>query len=135
MIEKATRLVVLYWPLIALMILAALVLFSRSWRNASRAALRVVSRPLLLLAVVAMVYDGTETLSRTGGLAVTPFETHWKSIAPRSYEAVQRMTPGPVWNQGLSRIAKLPAWLLLGGLGFALAYFGRRRDETNIFAN
>ena len=135
MIEKATRLVVLYWPLITLMIVAALVLFSRSWRNALRTALRVASRPLLLLAVVAIVYDGTETLARTGGLAVTPFETHWKAIAPRNYEAIQRMTPGPLWSQGVSRIARLPAWLLLGGLGLGLAYLGRRRDETNIFAN
>lgn len=135
MIEKATRLVVLYWPLIALVIVAALVLFSRSWRNALHTLLRVVSRPLLLLAVVAIVYDGTETLSRAGGLSITPFEAHWKSIAPRNYEALQRATPGLLWNHGVTRIAKLPAWLLLGGLGFALAYFGRRRDETTIFAN
>lgn len=135
MIEKTTRLVVLYWPLIALALVAALVLFSRSWRNALRTTLRIASRPLLLFAVIAVVYDGTETLSRTGGIAVTPFEAHWKSIAPRNYEAVQRVTPGLVWNQGVARIAKLPTWLLLGGLGIALAYLGRRRDETTIFAN
>jgi MYXO-CTERM domain-containing protein len=50
-------------------------------------------------------------------------------------KAVQRRTHPLVWDMGLARVLQLPTWGVLGLLGLALGYLGRRRREVNIYAN
>ena len=45
------------------------------------------------------------------------------------------MTHPLVWETAVRPLLLLPAWALFGGLGFLLAYIGRRRRRVNVFAN
>jgi hypothetical protein len=102
------------------------------------ALLRFVASVLLLIAVIALVYDGTRTLAG-GGTVVTSTGEHWSKLAPASLKAAQgavrRYSHPLVWDTFISRLLMLPAWALLGGLGVLFAYAGRRRRRVNVYAN
>jgi hypothetical protein len=102
------------------------------------AFLRFLAAVLLLIAVIALVYDGTRTLS-AGGMVTTPLIEHWSKLAPASLKAtqssVERYTHPLVWDPVLRRPLLLPAWAVLGILGFLAAYAGRRRSRVNVYAN
>jgi hypothetical protein len=101
-------------------------------------ALRFFASVLLLIAVIAAVSDGTRTMAAER-LVVTSTGEQWGKIAPNSLKNsqnwVQRMTHPLVWETGVRPLLLLPAWALFGGLGFLLAYIGRRRRRVNVFAN
>jgi hypothetical protein len=101
-------------------------------------AIRFLASVLLLTAVIAAVYDGTRT-TVADRLVTTSTGEHWARLAPNSLKSaqgfVQRITHPLVWETGVRPLLALPAWALLGGLGFLLAYLARRRRRVNVFAN
>jgi hypothetical protein len=103
------------------------------------AALRFIAAVLLLVAVVALIYDATRTLSGPGGIVTTPLIEHWSKLAPGSLKsaqsAVERTTHPLLWDPLLVSLIRLPVWALFGVLGLLLAYAGRRRRRVNIYAN
>jgi hypothetical protein len=100
--------------------------------------LRFLGSVFLLIAVIALVYDGTRALAG-GGWTATSLYAHWLKLAPGSLEAaqaaVQRYTHPLLWDPVIRRVLLLPAWLVLGVLGVLLAYLGRRRRRVNVFSN
>jgi hypothetical protein len=121
----------------ALFVLALLI--SATARAFMLALLRFVARPLLLLAVVALVYDGTRTIAGGSGLIVTSLAEHWNNLAPNSFAAAQalfvRLGHPVVWDAGILKVLLLPAWLVAGLLGFLLAFIGRKRERAKVFVN
>ena len=103
-----------------------------------RAFLRFLAGVLLLVAVIAAVYDGTQSLA-AGSFVTTSLFEHWSKLAPgllaSAQGAVTRTTHPAVWDLGLLRLLRVPAWALFGVLGFLFAYAGRRRRRVNVFAN
>jgi hypothetical protein len=104
-----------------------------------KGTLRFLAGALLLVAVMAATNDVTRSLA--AGHAVAPLTTleHWSALAPVTLDlarkSVQRRTHPLVWDMGLAKVLRLPAWGLFGLLAFACAYLGRRRREVNIYAN
>jgi hypothetical protein len=139
MIERVLAVLAANWGALAALVLIVALTWSAAARSAFAVALRLASRPLLLAAVIALVYDGTRTLAGNSGLITTSLADHWQSLAPASFEATrltisQRMHPW-LWDSALLPLLRLPAWLVLGCLGLALSYIGRRRQGVNVFAN
>ena len=101
-------------------------------------ALRFFAGLLLLIAVIAAVADGTRTMAAER-LVVTSAGEQWGKIAPNSLKYaqtyVQRTVHPLVWDTAVRPLLLLPTWALFGGLGFLLAYIGRRRRRVNVFAN
>jgi hypothetical protein len=99
---------------------------------------RFLAAVLLLIAVIAAVYDGTRSVG-ANRLVTTSLADHWTTLAPTllstTKAAVQRSSHPMVWDMGVGRLLAVPAWGIFGGLGLILAYAGRRRRRTNVFAN
>src|SRR5204862_7477119 len=93
---------------------------------------RFLAAVLLLVAVVAAVYDGTRSIT-ANKLVTTSLIEHWTTLAPTlltsTKSAVQRSTHPLVWHMGLRRLFAPPAWAVLAVLGVTLAYAGRRRPR------
>lgn len=127
------------WPVVVLLLGVSAVVLSPGVRRAARTGVRLLAYPLMLLAAVALIYDGTRTASGDTGLVMTSLAEHWKTIAPANFEAakavVTRRASGWLWDPMLLSVLRLPGWLALGGLGLALSYAGRRRRTVNVFAN
>ncbi|MEZ5856062.1 MAG: hypothetical protein R3D67_15430 [Hyphomicrobiaceae bacterium] len=121
----------------ALVVLALIV--SSTARRALKAVLRMLAWPLLIAAVIALVYDGTKTMAAGSGIVMTTVEQHWAHFAPKTLATskalvVTKLAP-VVWTGGIERLLKLPAWLVLGLLGLLLTWFGKRRRKVAIFTN
>lgn len=103
-----------------------------------RAFLRFLAGALLLVAVIAAVYDGTRSAA-VGSMVMTPLIEHWSKLAPgllaSAQGAVKRATHPAVWDLAIARLLRVPAWAAFATLGIALAYVGRRRRRVNVFAN
>jgi hypothetical protein len=102
--------------------------------------LRFLAGILLLVAVIAAIYDGTRALESKGGeIAMTSLGEQWLKVAPVSHKnaqaAVRRYTPPFVWDGLIQRLLLLPTWAVFAGLGLLAAYTGRRRRRVNVFAN
>ncbi len=120
------------------LVLAVLLIISRPVRLAACTVLRVIARPLLLLAVVALVYDGTRTLAGGSGMVITSLAEHWQGLHPASLQALKTLLNGlhpALWDAGGQRIVKLPAWVVAGAIGLTLAWIGRKRRQLNVFVN
>lgn len=108
-------------------------------RAVAMAMLRIAARILLVVALVALVSDGTRTLATDGGLVFTSFIEHWTDLAPASLETVKRTLSlkvhPAVWDSILARLFALPAWLVLGGAAIILSYAARKRRRLNVYAN
>ena len=113
--------------------------FSPAARAVAMVMLRIAARILLILALLALVSDGTRTLATDGGLVITSFIEHWQDLAPVSLETVKRTLSLKVhpalWDSVLARLFALPAWLVLGGVAIILAYAARKRRRLNVYAN
>jgi len=102
--------------------------------------LRFLAGVLLLIAVVAGVYDGTRVLDGRGGdVAMTSLGEHWSKLAPQSYKnaqaAVRRYTHPLVWDGPIQQLLSVPTWAAFGTLALVAGYLGRRRRRVNVFAN
>lgn len=131
---------VAYWPMIVPGAIVLALLLSASARRVAKAALRTLSRPLLLLAVIALVYDGTRSIgSGNGSLIVTSLGEHWSAFAPASLQnfqtTVRRRVHPALWDDGMARLLRAPSWLVFGAIGIGLAWAGRRREEVKVFVN
>ena len=119
-------------------VLLALV-FLRPARAVALVALRIAARVLLVVALLALVSDGTRTLATDGGLVVTSFLEHWTDLAPASLETVKRTLSLKVhpalWDSVLARLFALPAWLVLGVTAVILSYAARKPRRLNVYAN
>jgi hypothetical protein len=102
------------------------------------AILRFLAAAVLLVAVIALVQDGTRTMA-SQGVVTTSVGEYWARTAPSSHKAaqgaVQRYSHPIVWDVLISAILRVPGWMLLGALGALLAFAGRRRRRINIYAN
>lgn len=139
MIDRLLALLAANWVAIATLALVVALMWSAVARSAAIVVLRVAARPLLLVAVIALVYDGTRTLAGSSGLITTSLLEHWQTLAPASLEAtrtgiIRRLHPW-LWDSAILPLLRFPAWLVLGGLGLALSYIGRKRHSVNVFAN
>ena len=138
MVGKVVNFLIVYsWAIIPLAVLIALVL-SRAARAGAAVVLRLIARPLLLAAVVALVYDGTRTIAGGSGLVITSLADHWLSLHQPSLAALQAMVTKlhPLaWETGALRVLKLPAWIVVGAIGLLLAVIGRKRRQVNVYVN
>lgn len=139
MVQKAIEFLLVNAPYIVPGVIVATLILSENARTAACFVLRMIARPLLLIAVVALVYDGTRTLAGGSGLVITSLAEHWQTLFPASLEVakttvVKRLGAG-MWDGGVLKVLRFPSWLLLGGLGLLLAYIGRKRHKVNVFMN
>jgi hypothetical protein len=112
----------------------------RNFLGLEMGVLRFLASVLLLVAVIAAIYDGTRALeSRGGEFIMTSLGEQWSKVAPISHKnaqaAVRRYTHPFVWDGLIQRLLLLPTWAVFGSLGLITAYAGRRRRRVNVFVN
>lgn len=138
MIGQTVNFLIVHWVIVTPVVLLALLVLSRGARTAGALVLRLIARPLLLLAVLALVYDGTRTIAGGSGFVITSLAEHWQATHPTSLalvkSALSQLHP-LAWDRGALLILKLPAWIIAGALGLLLAYIGRKRRQVNVYAN
>jgi len=139
MVQKVVEFLLVNAPYIVPGIVVAALFLSETARMAACFLLRMIARPLLLIAVIALVYDGTRTLAGGSGLVLTSLMEHWQGLSPATLEGMKMLIVKRLgtaaWDGGLLRLLKLPAWLVFGVLGLVLAYIGRKRQKVNVFMN
>jgi heme A synthase len=137
--QSITQLISSNRVLTATAVILLMLVFVAPARAVAMAMLRIAARILLVVALVALVSDGTRTLATDGGLVVTSFLEHWTDLAPASLEAVKRTLSLKVhptlWDGFLAPLFALPAWLVLGATALILAYVARKRRRLNVYAN
>lgn len=139
MVQKVIEFLLVNAPYIVPGIIVAALFLSENARAVACFLLRMVARPLLLIAVVALVYDGTRTLAGGSGIVVTSLIEHWQTLFPGSLEVskqfiVRRVSPA-LWDGGLLKVLRMPSWLVIGFVGLILAWIGRKRHKVNVFMN
>jgi hypothetical protein len=139
MIETLTELIKENRTLAVAAVLLLVLVFVPSARAVMRVMLRIFARILLLVALIALVSDGTRTLANDSGIVVTSALAYWTELAPNMLETVKRTLSRKIhplfWDAVLVPLQSLPAWLVLGGSAALILYFARNRRVTNIFAN
>ena len=137
--ETVTQFISANRVLTATTVILLTLVFVAPARAAAMVMLRMMARILLLVALLALVSDGTRTLATDGGLVVTSLLEHWTDLAPASLETVKRTLSLKVhpalWDSVLARLFALPAWLVLGGAAVILSYAARKRRRLNVYAN
>ena len=92
-------------------------------------------------ALVALVIDATKSIAASA-LAVTPLGLAFYSLTPTTLLYVQEFVQqqiepyvgGWLWDPFIQWILLLPAWAVLGAIGFLLTYLGRRRRMRTAYA-
>ena len=138
MIGNIVNFLIMHATIVIPVVLLVLLVVFRSVRAVAAGFLRAIARLLLLVAVLALVYDGTRTLAGGSGIVITSLLDHWQSFHPTSLatgKAILTQLHPAAWEQGALRVGKLPAWIVLGGLGLLLAWIGRKRRQVNVFVN
>lgn len=137
--ERITQFISANRVLAATGVILLTLVFVPAARAVALAMMRIAARILLVVALIALVSDGTRTLATDSGIIVTSFLEHWTDLAPASLETVKRTLSLKVhpalWDSVLVRLFALPAWLVLGGFAVVLAYAGRKRRGLNVYAN
>lgn len=139
MFGQALNFLIVNWAIITPIVVIALLVISKSFRAGVAFLLRVIARPLLLAAVVALVYDGTKTLAGGGnGLVFTSLAEIWQANHPTSLTSlkgvISQLHP-MAWEKGALSILRLPAWAVVGTVGLVLAWIGRKRPQPKVFVN
>lgn len=91
--------------------------------------------------LVALVIDATKSIAASA-LTVTPLGLAFYTLTPSTLLSVQefvqqRIEPyvgGWLWDPFIQWILLLPAWAVLGAIGFILTYLGRRRRIRTAYA-
>lgn len=139
MLDKVANFFLVHAAIVLPLAIVLALLVSSTARSGFQTLLRFLARPILLVAVIALVYDGTRTLAGGSGIVVTSLGTHWTRLAPQSLEATKTVLTAKLhplaWESGLQPVLRLPGWLVLAALGLALAWLGRRRKHVPIFIN
>ncbi len=101
--------------------------------------LRIIGGWFLIVAVVALVYDGTKTLGGDGGIVMTPLGQHWFNLhAPSlnlSQAIIERYVAPWLWDPVILSVLEAPTWLVFSILGLIFLYLGRRRKKIDLYAN
>lgn len=101
--------------------------------------LRFLSTLCLLIAVIALVSDLTPMLAGAGSFSLASIETHWKDVAPATFESMVTSVSGGrqsgVWVYAINPLLSLPTAIVFSLLSAAAGYFGRRRTRVKIYAN
>lgn len=139
MIETITQLIGENRALTVVGVILLLLVFVPGARAVAQVSLRILARILLLVALIALVSDGTRTIANDNGIVVTSALHYWAELAPAMLENVRRTLSLKVhplfWDGVIAPFLSLPAWVVLGGSALLLLYFARKRRKTNIFAN
>lgn len=125
--------------LTATAVILLLLVFVPPARTASLILLRIAARAMMLLALIALVSDGTRTIATDTGIVVTSFLQYWSELAPTALETAKRTLSVRIhplfWDGVLAPLLSLPAWLVLGVAATIIAVLARKRRRTNIYAN
>ncbi len=139
MLDKIANFFLVHAAIVLPLAVVFALLVSSTARGGFLTLLRFVARPILIAAVIALVYDGTRTLAGGSGFVVTSLGTHWTRLAPQSLEATKNLLSAKVhpsaWDVVVQPVLHLPGWLVLATLGLLLAWLGRRRKQVPIFIN
>ena len=88
-------------------------------------------------ALVGLVIDAAKTIAAST-VTVTPLGAALISLAPSALTATQAFVEQKIghwlWDTVIQWLLLLPAWAVLGVLGFLLTYLGRRRRARMAYA-
>jgi hypothetical protein len=139
MIETITQLISDNRILTVVGVVLLLLVFVPGARAVTQVSLRILARLLLLVALIALVSDGTRTIANDSGIVITSALQYWAELAPTMLENVKRtlsLKLHPVfWDGMIAPLLSLPAWIVLGGSALLILYFARKRRKTDIFVN
>ncbi len=100
--------------------------------------LRITGIWLMLLAVVALVLDGTKSLAMSQ-LIWTSLGEQWLNISQKSLEATQYFIETKlhaiVWNPFVYSLLLWPSWAIIGPFGLFLYWLARKKHHTRIYIN
>jgi hypothetical protein len=120
-------------------VLLLLLVFVPSVRAVTQVGLRIFARILLLIALIALVSDGTRTIANDSGIVVTSALKYWTEVAPTMLENLKRTLSLKIhplfWDGLLVPLLSLPAWIVLAGSAMLILFFARKRRKTNIYVN
>jgi hypothetical protein len=139
MIETLTQLISENRALAAFGVLLLLLVFVPGVRAVAQVGLRIFARILLLIALIALVSDGTRTIANDSGIVITSALQYWNEVAPTMLENLKRTLSLKIhplfWDGLLVPLLSLPAWIVLAGSALLILFFARRRRKTNIYVN
>jgi ABC-type glycerol-3-phosphate transport system permease component len=103
------------------------------------AVMRFLASLFLLVAVIAMVDDATQSLITSKPFQASSMQQHWMEIAPNTLNGVKaglNRAAGPqLWEAVLSPLLATPTFVLFGLLAALSGYAGRRRRRVEVFTN
>jgi hypothetical protein len=99
--------------------------------------LRVLGKTLLIVAFIALAYDGARILATPGeGMLLIPLSTHLKTHMPGALDGLEYLfliLGAPyLWTGIVKPLLGLPASVLFGALGALLFLAGYRRPPPEI---
>jgi ABC-type glycerol-3-phosphate transport system permease component len=101
--------------------------------------LRLIGVWFLLLAFIAIIYDGTRILADDGAIVFTSVSEHWRAANPGSLAAAEAAVSEHIgawfWNSVIAALIALPAWAVTGALGAGIYLLGYRRKRLEVFTN
>ena len=101
--------------------------------------LRIIGLWVLILAFIALVYDGTKTMANDGNISITSVGGHWASLNESSFKFLENLVSNTlhpfVWDPLFQWAFLLPAWFAFGIIGSWLYWIGRKRKKIEIFLN
>jgi hypothetical protein len=139
MIETLTELISDNRALAVVGVILLLLVFVPTARTVTQVSLRIFARLLLLIALIALVSDGTRTIANDSGIVITSALQYWTELAPVMLENLRRTLSLKIhplfWDGLLVPLLSLPAWLFLAGSALIILFLARKRHKTNIFVN
>jgi hypothetical protein len=139
MIETLTELISENRALAVIGVLLLLLVFVPGVRTVAQVGLRIFARILLLIALIALVSDGTRTIANDSGIVLTSALQYWTEVAPTMLENLKRTLSLKIhplfWDGLLVPLLSLPAWIVLAGSAMLILFFARKRRKTNIYVN
>lgn len=139
MIETLTQLISENRALAVIGVLLLLLVFVPGARAVTQVGLRIFARILLLIALIALVSDGTRTIANDSGIVITSALQYWTEVAPTMVENLKRTLSLKIhplfWDGLLVPLLSLPAWIVLAGSAMLILFFARKRRKTNIYVN
>lgn len=101
--------------------------------------LRFIATLSMLIAVIALIADLTPVFAGTKPFALASFESHWRDVAPTTFQALEQSIAGgrdgPVWAFVIGPVLAMPTVVLFALVAVIAGYFGRRRTRVKIYAN
>ena len=93
----------------------------------------------LAMSALALINDVTRAGASGAKLAFLSMRGLWGMLHEASLSGlqglVQRSVHPLMWDPAVLSILKLPAWFVLGVVGAALCYLGRRRRRVEVYSN